>query len=379
MNTRPVAGVPAKNSFGIYVRDSAGLVIQNNHVVGGRGGDGSPAIPGPAGQNGGAGQNGVPARECSTPNCTAETQTGGAAGINPSCSAAGQPGAGTDLNLDPQAYGLGGFNGTGGSNATYQHSDPSQNALCKYDCTVPQEGLAGGAAQNGSDGMALGMGLGCSVARGAISNGDWVTPVATPGGNGAPGLGGGGGGGGGCVRNANPNTCTIGRLVGDLGGTGGGGGAGGCGGGAGSAAAGGGASFGIFVVGLSPAIDGNLIDFGFGGFGGNGGAGGYGGLGGQGGRGGLNTSSAWCAGQGGPGGRGGNGGAGSGGGGGCGGSIFGIAGQGISGQGFLVRNSFPLPPVLGVGAGGVGGASPAGPGFKGGDGAAGGLISVESF
>ncbi|MDP1830178.1 MAG: MopE-related protein [Archangium sp.] len=379
VNTRPLPGVPAKNSFAIYVRDSAGLVIQNNHVVGGRGGDGTPALPGPAGVNGGAGQNGVPARECNSPNCNGETQVGGAAGVNPVCGAQGQPGAGTDLNLDPQAYNGGGLNGAGGSNATYQHSDPSQTAFCKYDCTVPGNGLAGGAAQNGTDGTALGMGLGCAVSRGSISNGDWVTALATQGNDGAPGRGGGGGGGGGCVRNANPNTCTIGRRVGDLGGTGGGGGAGGCGGSAGLAAAGGGASFGIFVVGVSPAIDGNLVDFGFGGFGGSGGAGGYGGLGGQGGRGGPNTSVAWCAGQGGPGGRGGNGGAGSGGGGGCGGSIFGIAGEGIAAQGYQGRNTFPTPPVIGVGPGGAGGASPAGPGFKGGDGAAGVLITVESF
>ncbi len=379
VNTRPTAGVAAKNSYAIYVRDSAGLVIQNNHVVGGRGGDGSPAQPGQAGANGAAGQSGVPARECNSPDCTGETQAGGAAGVNATCTAQGQPGAGTDLSLDPQAYNGGGLNGTGGSNAIYRHSDASQTAFCKYDCTVPGEGLAGGAAQNGTDGTALGMGQGCATSRGSISGNDWVTSVATTGSNGAPGRGGGGGGGGGCVRNSNPNTCTIGRRVGDLGGTGGGGGAGGCGGSAGLAAAGGGASFGIFVIGTAPAIDGNLVDFGFGGFGGNGGAGGYGGLGGQGGRGGVNTSVAWCAGQGGPGGRGGNGGAGSGGGGGCGGSVFGIAGQGIAAQAYPGRNTFPLPPVLSVGAGGVGGASPAGPAFKGGDGMPGILFSVESF
>ena len=379
VNSRPMPGVPATNSYAIYVRDSAGLIIQNNHVVGGRGGDGSPAFPGLAGVNGAAGQNGVPARECNSTDCIGETQSGGIAGVNAACSAPGQPGAGTDLNLDPQAYGMGGgFNGNGGSNATYRHSDPSQTAFCKYDCTVPGQGLAGGAAQNGTDGLTLGMGQGCMVPRGSISNGEWATTVASIGSNGAPGRGGGGGGGGGCVRNANPNTCTIGRLVGDLGGTGGGGGAGGCGGNAGLAAAGGGGSFGIFVVGAPPAIDGNLLDFGFGGFGGGGGAGGYGGLGGQGGRGGPNTSVAWCAGQGGPGGRGGNGGAGSGGGGGCGGSVFGVGGQGIGNLNYQQRNTFPLPSAL-TGAGGVGGPSPAGLAFKGGDGTPGMFFSVESF
>ncbi|MFZ5443458.1 MAG: MopE-related protein [Myxococcota bacterium] len=381
VNSRPLPGTQAKNSYAVYVRDSPGLVIQNNHIVGGRGGDGSPALPGVAGANGSAGQSGLNARECNTPDCLGETQLGGLPGNNQACPAGttGNRGAGSDLQVDPQQYTTGGLNGTGGSNAIYAHSDPSQNAFCKYDCTVPGDGLAGGAAQNGGDGLALGAGLGCAAARGSIVNGEWVTSAGTPGTDGTAGRGGGGGGAGGCVRNQNPPSCTIGRLVGDLGGTGGGGGAGGCGGGRGSAAAGGGGSFAIFVVGSPPAIDGNLIDFGFGGFGGNGGAGGYGGLGGQGGRGGLNTSVAWCAGQGGPGGRGGNGGAGSGGGGGCGGSVFGIAGQGIAGQNYASRNLIPAPPVSGVGAGGVGGASPAGTGFKGGDGAAGVLLSVESF
>ncbi|MFT3707105.1 MAG: MopE-related protein [Archangium sp.] len=379
--SRPAPGTQAKNSFAIYVRDSAGLVIQNNHVVGGRGGDGTPAAPGIAGTNGGNGIDGLNTRECNSPNCTGETQAGGQPGSNASCAATtrGNAGAGSDLQLDPQEYGGGGLNGAGGSNATYAHSDPSQTAFCKYDCTVPGQGLSGGAAQNGGDGLPQGPGLGCVVARGAISGDDWTTAVGTTGNDGQPGRGGGGGGAGGCVRNANPNTCTVGRLVGDLGGTGGGGGAGGCGGGRGAFGAGGGGSFAIFIVGTAPAIDGNIFDFGFGGFGGNGGAGGYGGLGGQGGRGGVNTSAAWCAGQGGPGGRGGNGGAGSGGGGGCGGSVFGIAGQMIATQGYPARNSFPLPPVTGVGPGGVGGASPAGPGFKGGDGASGILFSVESF
>lgn len=379
VNSRPLPGEGARNSYAVYVRDSNGLVVQNNHIVGGRGGDGTPALPGVAGSNGGAGANGVNARECNSPDCTNETQAGGAPGVNASCSATGNFGAGTNLALDPQQYGGGGINGSGGSNAIYRHSDPSQTQFCKYDCTVPGDGLAGGAAANGTDGTASLGGLGCAVSRGGIAGLDWTTAVGTTGNNGTPGRGGGGGGGGGCVRNSNPSTCTIGRRVGDLGGTGGGGGAGGCGGGAGSAGAGGGASFGIFVIGAAPTITGNLVDFGFGGFGGNGGAGGYGGLGGQGGRGGLNTSVAWCAGQGGPGGRGGNGGAGSGGGGGCGGSVFGIGGSNLPTATYSTSNVFPMPAFLPVGAGGSGGPSPAGPGFNGSNGAAGIFSRVESF
>ncbi|MFO0593924.1 MAG: MopE-related protein [Myxococcaceae bacterium] len=379
--SRPAPGVQARSSFAIYVSNSPGLVVQNDHVVGGRGGDASAASSGLAGANGGAGQDGLNAKECNSPDCSGETQVGGQPGNNNTCPATtrGNVGAGSDLQLDPQAYAGGGINGTGGSNAVYQHSDPSQAALCKYDCTVPGTGLQGGAAQNGGDGQPQGPGFGCTAPRGMIAGGDWATGIGSTGNDGSPGRGGGGGGAGGCVSNQNPSSCTVGRRVGDLGGTGGGGGAGGCGGTKGLAGAGGGASFAIFIVGAAPTVQGNLFDFGFGGFGGNGGAGGYGGLGGQGGRGGLNTTAAWCAGQGGPGGRGGNGGAGSGGGGGCGGSVFLIGGTGISGAGYPMRNTFPAVPMGAVGAGGIGGASPAGVSFKGSDGSTGIISTVESF
>jgi hypothetical protein len=380
--SRAAPGATARNSFGVYVKASPGLVVQNNHLVGGRGGDASPALPGVAGVNGGSGNDGVPTRECATPTCTNETQAGGLSGSNPSCAngTSGNPGAGSDLRANPQAYGNAfNGNGVGGSNATYQHSDPSQSAFCKYDCTVPMNGMSGGAALNGGDGAASGPGAPCSTALGAVAGDDWSGSPAGSGAIGTPGKGGGGGGAGGCVDNQNPSTCTVGHRVGDLGATGGGGGAGGCGGGAGIGAAGGGASFAIFVVGGMPAIDGNLVDLGFGGNGGAGGAGGYGGLGGQGGRGGAQTTLAWCAGIGGPGGRGGNGGAGSGGGGGCGGSVFGIAGQAIGGANFATRNTLAPAPMNAAGLGGVGGASPAGVAFKGGDGTTGVVAPVQSF
>ena len=380
--SRPLPGQPAKNSYAVYVKNSPQLVLQNNHLVGGRGGDGTPALPGAAGGNGGAGQDGRPARECNSTTCAGESQPGGAFGTNAACATgtSGNAGAGSTLSNDPQDYQTtAGGNGRGGTNSIYQHSDPSQAAFCKYDCVIPGTGPAGGAAQNGSDGTPQGPGRGCGLATGGISGDEWVTEVGTAGTVGTPGRGGGGGGAGGCVRNDNPATCTIGRRVGDLGGTGGGGGAGGCGGGRGNGAAGGGGSFAIFIIGAAPTVDGNLIDLGFGGNGGNGGAGGYGGLGGPGGRGGPNNSVAWCAGQGGPGGRGGNGGAGSGGGGGCGGSVFGIAGQNISAAGYGARNTFAAAPMSPQGQGGVGGASPAGANFKGGDGTAGVVVQVQSF
>lgn len=380
--SRPLPGQSAKNSYAVYVKNSPQLVLQNNHLVGGRGGDATPALPGVAGANGGSGQNGAPARECNTPTCVAETQAGGMPGANAACAAGtrGNPGAGSDLNKEPQDYQTtAGGNGRGGSNSIYSHSDPSQSAFCKYDCIIQGTGPAAGAAQNGGDGAANPAGRGCALVTGTIAGDDWVSELGTAGSSGSPGRGGGGGGAGGCVRNDNPTTCTVGRRVGDLGGTGGGGGAGGCGGGLGNGAAGGGGSFAVFIIGPAPGIDGNLIDLGFGGNGGSGGAGGYGGLGGPGGRGGPNNAVAWCAGQGGPGGRGGNGGAGSGGGGGCGGSVFGVGGQNILAAGYSARNTFAPSPMNAQGQGGVGGASPAGGGFRGGDGVAGIVGQVQSF
>ena len=375
------AGQPARNSYAVYVRASPGLVLQNNHIVGGRGGDALAALPGSAGGSGGAGGDGLAARECSSTNCAGEAQTGGRQGTNAACSGtSGNPGAGSTLASDPQDYGSTAYgNGRGGFNAFYAHSSAEQAAYCKYDCTVPADGLSGGAAQNGQDGAAGARGDGCAVPLGFITASEWLTTNGTVGTGGVPGRGGGGGGAGGCVRNDNPSTCTIGHLVGDLGATGGGGGAAGCGGGRGVGGAGGGASIGVFVVGALPTIRGNLLDLGFGGNGGPGGAGGYGGLGGPGGTGGQNDSVAWCAGPGGPGGRGGNGGAGAGGGGGCGGSVFGIAGVGIAAADYAVGNAVAPTPVSPGGLGGAGGASPAGAALAGTSGVSGIVSSFASF
>jgi hypothetical protein len=378
-----VTAAPTRNSYAVYVKDSPGLVIQNNHILGGQGGDAASGTPGAAGSNGTDGSDGVQARECSSKDCTGETQPGGTAGTNAGCPTAtqGNPGAGSNPLLDPQAYSTGANgNGLGGFAAFYAHGlNAGQEALCKYDCNVPgSDPMVGGAAQRGADGAAGTPGAACNDPVGRFDGLDWTTAVGTAGSLGTPGRGGGGGGAGGWVRNT-IDTCTIGRLVGDLGGTGGGGGAGGCGGTQGKGARGGGGSFAIFIIGALPSVDGNLIDLGFGGAGGFGGVGGYGGLGGQGGRGGATNTTAWCAGQGGPGGRGGNGGAGSGGGGGCGGSVFGIAGPSIGGANYDGRNSFAALPMNAAGQGGVGGPSPAGSSFKGGDGVSGVIAPVQSL
>lgn len=381
--SRPAPGQQARSSYAVYVKNATAPRLSDNHIIGGRGGDAVAAFTGAAGANGINGQNGLTSKECASTNCANESQVGGQPGSNNTCpmNTAGNVGAGSTLAKDPQDYPSNfSGNGRGGSNGRYNQSDPSQAAFCKYDCTVPADGLNGGAAQNGSDGFAGLPGGGCFTALGHIVGDDWVTDVGTVGASGTPGRGGGGGGAGGCVQNNNPATCTIGHRVGDLGATGGGGGGAGCGGGLGLGAGGGGASFAIFVVGTNPRIDGNLIDLGFGGVGGKGGEGGYGGLGGQGGRGGEATSVAWCAGPGGAGGRGGNGGAGTGGGGGCGGSVFAIGGVNVGGAGgYAMQNTFGAAPVNAPGAGGVGGASPSGLAGKGGDGATGVVALIQSL
>ncbi|MFT3835983.1 MAG: MopE-related protein [Myxococcaceae bacterium] len=358
--TRPTAGQNAFNSYAVYVNGSPGLVLANNHIVGGRGGDATTSSSGAVGAAGGAGVRGLDSKECMSTDCSGETQSGGLGGANATCpGAGGNVGAGANPLNDPQDYQSGGLNGHGGSNAIYQHSSPSQNALCKYDCTVPSNGLDGLPASNGGDGSPGGKGNGCAATSGSIMNGDWLALTGSQGVAGNAGIGAGGGGAGGCVQNLNPATCTIGNRVGDLGATGGGGGAGGCGGTGGKGGGGGGASFGVFILGTPPKVFGNLVEPGFGGAGGTGGAGGYGGLGGPGGAGGVNNAQAWCAGIGGAGGRGGNGGPGGGGGGGCGGISVGIAGVAIGSQAYDMSNTLLMPPLQAGGPGGAGGASPA--------------------
>lgn len=380
---RPNLGGGARNSYAFFVKDSGpALVISNNHIIGGRGGDAANGVPGTAGSNGGVGGQGLPARECTTALCGGEQQPGGSSGVNGGCAGtAGNPGAPSSGDASPQAYTTTtGGNGIGGTNAQYANSaDPT---LCKYDCQFLGGNVNGGAAQNGADGTAQSGGPGCQTSGGRLVGDDWIAGGGARGTNGTPGRGGGGGGAGGIVKNLNQPTCSVGNRLGDLGGTGGGGGAAGCAGTGGGAAQGGGGSFGIFIVYVSttatvPSIDGNLIDLGTGGQGGTGGAGGYGGIGGQGGPGGQQTSVAWCAGGGGHGGRGGNGGAGSGGGGGCGGSVYGIAGNYVTATVLTLRNTINSGGAAGTAGGG--GNSPGGVFANGSSGQAGLTQAVRNF
>ena len=142
----------------MYVKNAPALEVRNNHLVGGRGGDAVSAEAGVAGATGVSGANGLDAKECLTPTCQNEAQNGGLGGTNISCPGVtnGFGGAAVSPLLDPQPYMPNpNGNGLGGSNGVYQHSATSQNALCKYDCSVPTEGLNGGAAQNGGKGSVV--------------------------------------------------------------------------------------------------------------------------------------------------------------------------------------------------------------------------------
>jgi hypothetical protein len=363
---RPAVGGAGKSSYAIYLKDSTNqLVVANNLVAGGRGGDGAPGDRGGAGEGGPAGAPGLTARECVTLSCAGESQPGGAGAVNASCGAAGHAGATTRGSQDPQDWQTGGLDGAGGHNGTYV-TDSAKPEKCKAVCLMPWLGMTGVDALSGPGGGDGSGGGGCDGAV-SLAGGDFTPVVAAVGAAGGDGAGGGGGGAGGCVPNQTPPEypCTFLNKLGDLGGTGGGGGAGGCGGRGGTAGGGGGGSFGVFVVFSSapvsrPLVIGNHVDAGMGGFGGDGGTGGQGGAGGQGGVAGLSTGDTWCAGEGGRGGTGGHGGSGGGGGGGCGGSAYGLAGNYLSSTSYDVYNEFGALPAGAAGAAGAGGASPAG-------------------
>ncbi|MBW1807114.1 MAG: hypothetical protein JRJ87_02895 [Deltaproteobacteria bacterium] len=389
VNAEPVPGQAAKSSYAIYVRNSnSNLVIMNNTVIGGRGGDGAAGLPSASGNNGGDGGLGQDSWECpGSQDCAGLQRSGGAAGNNPSCNqASGNPGAtAREFSGGLQDYLGGGINGSGGSDSSYGHSDPEQYDYCKYDCQVGGAGSScnGGDAQAGNEGQTGSGGRGCFVSGGVVSNGLFEAQAGSSGSSGTHGSGGGGGGAGGAVINYNEYSgCTQGNPYGDLGASGGGGGAGGCRGIGGLSGAGGGGSFGVFLYFSTasqnvPVIRANRIRRGFGGLGGSGGGAGQGGLGGQAGSGGETVLPAWCAGSGGRGGRGGDGGAGGGGGGGCGGVSYGIATNYVDDQAnpSIMDNLFEAPGTSQTGgAGGAGGPSPAGASYAGSQGT-GGLSS----
>ena len=122
VTSRPASGLRGFNSYAMYVNVPGGLTVQNNHFVGGRGGDATPSAPGTAGANGGNGTDGLPSKECNTPQCSGESQAGGPGGANVACpgQTSGNPGGGVNPQSNPQQYASGANgNGQGGIQQTF--------------------------------------------------------------------------------------------------------------------------------------------------------------------------------------------------------------------------------------------------------------------
>ena len=265
-------------SIGIRLVDSPNVVISDNRIFAGAGGDGWEVAPA---ANGAAGAAGAFGRNAST---FCANLAGGAGGSGPTSGNArggsgGQSGATGFAGADSQER-AGGASGTGGG----------------YPAGNGGDGAAATVGTPGKPGVAFGT---------ITSGGDYIRSNGGSGHTAFGGSGGGGGGGGGGAAFA-------------CGGSGGGGGAGGAGGNGGSGGNGGGGSFGITVAGTSTnvIIVNNEITTSNGGQGSDGGAGGAGGAGGPGRTGGNGAADSGAGGRGGNGGAGGVGGPGGGGGGG---------------------------------------------------------------
>jgi hypothetical protein len=330
-----VTAAASGNSIGVYVRDSTNLLlIQDDEIVAGSGGNGLAGTPGASGSAGttGATGNGPLHQACTsaaTPgvaggarSCGATAVTGGAGAgaTNPTTSA-------TTPTRQPSgtmgATGLGGAGGAGGYNMI--GSTMGTRLLCTVVST-PTDGAVGTTGTAGVDGSG---GAGAPSATGGIVASQWRGQAGT---GGTLGSNGGGGGGGGTSAGVYEGaTCLFPP-------TGGGGGSGGCGGSGGGAGTAGGGSFAIFMVftttttaAAMPVIRTTSLRRGLGGRGGDGGTGGGGGEGGHGGAGGTTTlpagmtdSYTFCLSPGALGGDGGRGGHAGGGGGGAGGVSFDI-------------------------------------------------------
>jgi hypothetical protein len=286
-------GPTPRVSYGLRVRDLAGLVVLDSRIQGGHGAPVAPpptstftvlvSGPAPAGGDGAQSKGGAPAP---TPLLlAADAGSGG--------------GPGGDGAVDAGVPGSDGW--SGGGRASPPVTGGTGGAGAHYTDTARLDARPGGAGGDGPDGT-----------RGAGGDGfGRVDPDGLrPGGgdDGRPGTGGGGGGGGG--GGAVGLTQLYPGGGGGAGGTGGRGGAGGAGG------RGGDASVGVFLFNVGRAeLAGNVIRAGDGGDGQPGGDGATGQPGGAGGAG-------WA--DGGDGGPGGSGGTGGGGGGGGGGPSYGV-------------------------------------------------------
>ncbi len=387
---------PSGSTYVFHVTNSDGsLIIRNNVIRAGAGGDGLPGGPGNPGTAAiDNAQPGAPQLEAGTTICInngLNQSSGGSGGVN-SCTdqfnnnidASGGDGGNADCPIfnEPEETGANGEEnprgGNGGAGGYNQLLVTNQFGVCAL-CLIPDEpgstevGVPGVDGSNGDGGTP---GTGCRTTTGRVVEGRWVAgprnlnpnapnePNNGTGGTGLKGLPGGGGGGGGAgsgvQRQANyPTNCAFREVIG---GGGGGGGAGGCGGTGGTGGTPGGGSFAVFLYfpippASLPQVRDNTIERGRGGFGGDGGAGAEGGGGAPGKEAqALNeaqqTGLLVCSDPGGRGGDGGNGGAGGGGGGGCGGLSAGVY---LFGHGNLDTSGYNNNTYPDTGAGGGGG------------------------
>jgi hypothetical protein len=382
-------GVAGAASVAVYLKDCGpAVILQNNLIFGGRGGDGGRGPTGVQGHgrqvsaalNGAAG---VPSITVFGSCPAGLLRSGGAGGVNATCPAATASRGGNSVcpvfsfNVTPyqgnhQEYasptgnqGLGGwdwsYDSMSGSGCSHVTESGWPSAIQSHN---GEDGFDGDDGASGSGGTSVRGGYGSLV------GGLWVPApgAAQPGGAGTPGVAGGGGGaGGGTARFSQPGGCGSHQQ----GATGGGGGAGGCGGAGGGAGGAGGASIGVLVVyttaatasGL-PTIRENRFRRAMGGDGAMGGFGGSGGVGGLGAAGGPQESQAvpewWSTSAGGKGGDGGNGGPGGGGGGGAGGPSFDVLGYNLTGDTWETSNRFDYDGNVDTGGlGGLGGGASA--------------------
>ncbi len=362
-------GQAGENSIGVKVTDSwTDLIISNNVIHAGCGGDGAPGAAGAVGVAGAEGKDGHKRGKGGGGGAGAGGHNGGRGG-----------GGGLTWMLDGFDWGamqeflddVGRVDGYRGDRSVDGISGGARGtAHVAFDASSPfyvaihgNDGGEGSSGGPGSGGIAGEGGRGW----GSFESGDWIGVSGTAGGSGTPGQGGGGGGGGGpCLT----MRCYLSvPFVGCVPpfplpffyyGGGGGGGGGGAGGGlAGDGGQPGGGSFAIYLNNSVPVIKGNELHTTGGGAGGAGGSGGDGGANGPHGEGGgpsavtidppLN-SPLEDAGDGGDGGWGGHGGGGGGGGGGIGGCSCGIMPDRDS-QVYETNNDY-----TGVGPEGTGGA-----------------------
>lgn len=366
------------NSIGLLIRNSSNkLVIKDNTIQAGAGGQG---VAGKAGAEGAEGTNGAPGAQgtqISSSTCAAGNErpggnggsttcggddVSGGAGARASCPSYGKPGAaasagkGTSGKIGTAgktAYGRGLY-----ESACYPHPDEVANSF-------PSDGGQGKAGEDGAGGNGANQNAGSLDA-----NGMWR---AASGGSGANGANGSGGGGGGASHgtmlctgiNSGSGVFQDCDVTGLIGSSGGGGGSGGCSAKGATGGGGGGGSFAVYLYASSssttaPVFSGNTFERNLGGQGGDGGIGGKGGDGGLGGVGGIAAAqTTFCPQAGRSGGQGGRGGHGGGGGGGAGGLSFDVAvfGVELTESNLAENNTFFDETAPMQGAGGPGGGS----------------------